>query len=458
MHKVRSLPFQGDIFFPYFHSAHDGTYYAPKTPSVYETYESTLALHDARMFNRVPQGVLTYPSFVGSEEIASTVRRKPLFNNVAHTRFYGFCYPFTYRYRRALSYYGDQWGYLMYAVFPSTGIVGLNPYVDIRQYDDAARRAWWTMQPRFEGEISMLNFLYELRDFRTIIKSMWKFDHIQIGQQLRELRDHLYGRYWHKIANKSLKVKDLLKFSKGQVSISTKALADYRLTDSFVVTPLLADLATLHKQLGDIVQAAQQEYLERGQNVQTTHYSESFVHTDNLVDESSPFFARGEYKKTVFTATMEYRYSYKMRSSWDAFTRYWGLQPSIETFWNGCPWTFLFDYFINVGEALHTMRQDPCTTLSYEQYCESFKTIHSSGRHTSGKQYYYASPALGRNHVIVVNRQDCSGKRGVPVSGYQGTTYVRNVRTPNKGAALPRLKLPSNGQLLNGLALVRNFL
>lgn len=458
MKKTRSAPIEsGDTAMTY--ASLFGTYNSNlNVVPDWETEEKLLALYQEGLFHALFIAPVTIipPSYIGTELFASTGYRRPRFNNVVHQKLSAFDYPLALNARRLLSIYGDYAKFRRSSYWPSTGVTGINASDDLSQYEGAARRAWWTMQPRFEGEISMLNFLYELKDFRSLAKALWKYDHVKLADRLSRLRRSFRGGLRKYMQNPTLKTSAVLSLKTG--SWSTDVLARFRLLKEFAVDPLISDLCVLHQQLGTIVRDAQQDFFERGEKTQARHYSEEFVLQDSLVNETgnSWYFAKGFFKSTVFTATMEYRYHYDMRSEFDAFMKYWGLVPSLETFWNGTPFTFLFDYFIKVGNAIHTMSVDPRVSLQKVQYCESFLTRHISGRCTSGAAEF--PPYPGRNVLLCVNGKCTKGRRGVPISGYKGTTYVRNVKEPNKGSALPRLSFPSTGQTLNILALVRCFL
>lgn len=431
----------------------------PIVKAPWETEEKLSQLYLEGMFHAlyVAPVYITPPAYVGNELFCSTSYRKPRFNNVVHTRSSLLSMPVTYNIRRSLSnIYGDYAKFIRPLYWPVDGMTGINPSDDYTQYEDAARRAWWTMQPRFEGEVSMLNFLAELRDFKTLAKAMWTFDLMNLIQRIQRMWLSLRRDTKRFVRNASIKDVAELPFKKSW-SLSGTA-AELRLLKEFAVDPLLADLLSIHQQMITLINEVQQDFFEAGQFAQTRHYSEEYVLQDTLVNETGGNFpfAKGRFKSTVFTATMEYRYHYDMRTTADAFKRYWGLVPNLEVFWNGTPFTFLIDYFFKIGKAIHTMSVDPRVSLQKVQYCESFLTEHVNARCTSGASEN--PPYPGQKYRLAVNGKYTKGRRGVAICGYKGSTYVRNVKEPNKGAALPRVVLPSNGQVLNALALARCFL
>jgi hypothetical protein len=141
-----------------------------------------------------------------------------------------------------------------------------------------------------------------------------------------------------------------------------------------------------------------------------------------------------------------------MRSTVDAFVKYWGLSPSAETFWNAIPWTFVFDYFVKIGDSIHAMEIDQNVDLRMTDYAESLLTTSTTGTHLlPGDSSIY--------RFLMVDDQILP-KVSYPrlISGTKGTIYERQVTSPNFGPALPRLKLPSGKQSAVMASLVRCIL
>jgi hypothetical protein len=310
---------------------------------------------------------------------------------------------------------------------------------DWNDSDGAARRAWWSMQPRFEGEFQALNFIYELKDFKDIAKHMSRIN-------LKDVRANLVG-VKKKItqAKKRLQSGSAIEHSKAILDASTKVAAEAVLTKRFAIDPTVRDCITLHGQLVSLLDKVQKEFFDRGKDTQSSHYSEVLSETDTLTPGStnSYWISFGERLVTRFTATMQYRYEYKMRDWFQALKRYYGLNLNASVVWNALPFTFVVDYFLKVGQAIDFMSTDPNVELRLMQYCESLLTQHSHGSHITGDD---------RASIYVNGAPSYAGQL---FSGYMGSWYHRKVTHPNKGAALPRLTLPSSKQCQNLVALVR---
>lgn len=289
------------------------------------------------------------------------------------------------------------------------------------------------MQPRFEGEISMLNFIYELKDFRDIAKYALK------------LRS---GFVWDNF------LESLRKSLPECAAQPTKTAAQLHLVNEFAVKPLIADVLAIDQMLLHTVDYAQSLFAESGSKYQKKHYSEvidqagSWTDGENY-DTNLKFMKFGNVTVDRFTATLRYQYKYNVRPSWEAFVRYWGLRPTAEVVWNAIPFSFIADYFIKIGNSLSAMELDPNVLLTRYQYCESVKRSLNAG-------------AVGRVHpdvkVLFIDDVETTDYEDKPISGYFGSVYSRTVCQPNRGLYLPRIQWPSSKQALNMAALARCFL
>jgi hypothetical protein len=310
---------------------------------------------------------------------------------------------------------------------------------DWNDSDDAARRAWWSMQPRFEGEFQALNFIYELKDFKDIAKHLSRINFKDVRANLAGVKKKISQ------AKKRLQSGSAIENSKAVLDASTKVAAEAVLTKRFAIDPTVRDCVTLHGQLVSLLDKVQSEFFDRGKDTQTSHFSEVLSTTETLTPGTGNnyWLSSGERLVTKFTATMQYRYEYEMRDWFQALKRYYGLNLNASVVWNALPFTFVVDYFLKVGQAIDFMSTDPNVELRLMQYCESLLTQHSHGWHITGDD---------RASIYVNGAPSYAGQC---FAGYVGSWYHRKVTHPNKGAALPRLTLPTNKQCQNLVALVR---
>lgn len=278
----------------------------------------------------------------------------------------------------------------------------------------------------------MLNFLYELKDLKPLIKYVSKFNFAKLNRDMRKVLQSVR-------------------------TDPSKPLAEAHLANEFAIKPMLSDITEIFNQIFATVTSAQNKFSEAGSTNQKRHYSEGAV-LDNVgawclsgYDSWSTHVWRVMGRRTVtYTATLRYNYKYTQRPGWDAFTRYWGLDLNAEAVWNAIPFSFLVDYFVKIGDSLHAAAHDPNVLLTEYEYCESSLIASMSGilvRSSTDVPYIY------------VNNKRFEG-REILLSGYSGEMYRRVVTEPNKGGlVIPRLANKiSVGQLQNMAALTRCFL
>lgn len=373
----------------------------------------------------------TSPAIQGFQEFESTARKRPSYNDVINQKISACNFPFL-----AACKTSENW--------PPTVLVmpyyrlPLPPYATkdmdatFNGTEFASARAWNAIQPRFSGDVQLLNSIFELKDFKDAGKALLNIQ--------------------HEIYNVAKTVRSLKKKYKGQPS---KLLAEGWLAYALAFKPTINDVNNIMKALSTTVAEAQLKFADAGTTLQKTHYSEVLSSSANVVSYNSyyPCWYYGQVETRKFTATLEYTYQYKLRRPTEAFMAYWGINGSVETLWNASAFTWVADYFIQIGNALHFMQKDPNVGLSSRQYCESILHEFNHGQILGH---------LGRDFESVFEGKYYNVTSDAPlnklVSGYKTSTYVRRVCDPNKGLALPRLKLPSSTQGKTLLALARSFI
>lgn len=244
------------------------------------------------------------------------------------------------------------------------------------------------MLPGINSEASILNTLYELKDMKTLSRSLTRIngaldatERLKQAYGLSKQAIKLFGTSRKALANASLR------------SV-LKAGADSYLQAQFNIGPLLRDIAVLqnvyasaYKQLMELlVHAGRLQrrhyradtgsiYRDSDENYQGSTLSTIFV-------PRKVYGARSvRYTTRMFYATIEYRY--KLYPQFDRLEDYLplaiqdvlgiNLDPSIV--WNAIPWSFLVDWTIGVSRWLQQFRVrqlEPVTHIS--RYCYSFKT------------------------------------------------------------------------------------
>lgn len=434
MFKERSLPFDyaGD---PAYYSSFN---YLGSTENAdaqgLSTMEGTMA---ARIKGYELANVLAFTdrlaSRVGYESISYTQRKRPTINDCVHKTNGGVSYPFTVCYSAAQNGPVDEQLYLakLYRYRPAIRYAtyeadSLNSHFPV-DLSTARRTAWGVMQPRFEGEVSMLNFIIELKDFKSLARFL-------CNKPLRKLSNMFR------------------KFFKNKRYDLTKPAAELHLANEFALKPLLSDIASIVNQMTGMIQEVQTQFMEDGLSTNTRHYTELFN-----ISSVTPFGPTwnpqlhvGESEQLTFNASLEYTYKYNMRSTIDAFCKYWGLKPDAEKIWNAIPLSFLVDYVLKVGNALAINSRDKNVILNISQYCESLLSERTSGWHYNNSHLYGPILGVGSNPFPPKNGKTL-------VYGIRSTLFTRYRTSPTTWTVMPRLAKPSTKQGWNCLALARAF-
>lgn len=306
--------------------------------------------------------------------------------------------------------------------------------------DELRAEAYWDMRPKFEGEVSMLNFLYELKDFKDISKLL----------SLNSKKNPLF-RLLETPVSKTL-AKSLTPSS------STKLLAEGHLINSFAIQPLISDLVEIFKQLHQTVDEAQEKFKESGAGT-TRRWSKKLDPVANLTGmtpQDGYRYWTGSRRASTFTAVAKMKYKYTPRQKFDAFCTYWGLVPTAEAVWNALPFSFLVDYFVSIGKSLNRMRTDPnLSDYSINEYSESLLTSYTSGRYLSTAELTDGNQSMG----IVIENKYYLDTGPILIDGWEVSHYTRWLDAqPYYGPALPKLLVPKTSQLINMMALARCML
>jgi hypothetical protein len=382
-----------------------------------------------------------YPNFLGTQVFDSTNRPKPLYNNCSNskTRFIGLPYGYwTQKYNNATTLYKVP--FMRMGLPYGCGPVDAPTRVDWSESQFASNRAWATMQPRFEGDFQALNFLFELKDFKNIAKSISALRPSQIVGTLKKARARIRAAQ-RAVSNGSTSSR-LIETAR----CATRSAAEVVLIKHFAIDPTVRDLVTLHSQMLASVRDAQHRFRDSGLTGQSRHYSEEISRVDQTTvgTYNSYWYRKGFMKTDLFTATMSFSFDYDMRDTMGAFSRLYGFGLNAGVVWNAVPFTFLVDYFVKVGDAIESMQQDPNVHLDLNQYCESRLVTLRSG-------VMYVPD--GRIHCFIVN--GAVPEKDQTLTGYEGSYFQRRVVSPSKGIVLPKVKLPSVKQAVNIAALVR---
>lgn len=384
-------------------------------------------------------------SYIGTEVLnteSGKGRQNPCFHtkvgvvNIPYLLYQG---SYTFDSRRYLA------EYYRLSPFPSVTVPQVTkPAVD---FSAAKRRAYRSMRPRFDGDISMINFLFELKDFRDIAKALPK-----LYSRMHTDFASTNWRWWlSSVDHLQSDVANMLR--KGIVE-PTRPAAEMWLIYQFAISPLMRDIASMVGQATTTALEAQALFKKQGLQEQTSHYSEKVVHAETGTVGSKNYYCLkfGQYSETKYTATCKYLYDYALRNKVDAFMRYWGLGGSFEAFWNMIPFSFLADYVIQIGKSIHAMERDP-NVLNWQ-----IKSWTDSEKFKICNGWYIQDDPRTKVWVIDgVFQNPLSRAHGKLLCGVEGSIYDRRVSQPTIGLYVPKLKGPSLKQWISVAALARCF-
>jgi hypothetical protein len=362
-----------------------------------------------------------YPSYIGCDEISYVNGQRDKFNPCTHVHSelvqlgYG---TIVRHYSKTYTYYEIPFAKLY------SGINTINVLTNHHYRGDlltARVRAWKTMQPRIEGEMELLNFLFELADVKQLLSHAYEL--------IFKLRSAVRHFKWKK--------------KKPSLSLTVSNLG---LEYNLAISPMIMDLQAIWVNIAEALDTLQDKFINDGQHSNTRHYSEILFDEDLRTQgrNNSYYIKTGRRNLTIFNATLDFKYAYKRRSRVDFAKRFWNLNLTPEVFWNAIPFSFVVDYFVKIGKAIHYMSRDENLDMNVLEYGESVKSESTSAIHVV--------PGYDQSILLIDNAPSNGGL----ISGCRSVIYNRYPTEPQKiGAYAPKLNKLKDKQLFNILALVR---
>lgn len=277
----------------------------------------------------------------------------------------------------------------------------------------------WNRAKPAKPDMSLGNAMYELKDLPGMVK-----------QGYEKLR-HLVERdppYWIR-----------KKYSKG---VTLAGVSDYHLAVYFGWLPLLSDTIALYntqrqssnrieqllrdagrpvrrKFQSDSYSSASDEVIAQGQSVNGLHLTPKFI-TQAYASTSAPWeLTRHRSTKTWFSAQFRYYFDdcgELTRSQWNAKIRrrLFGLNPTPAAIYKAMPWSWLIDWFGNIGDNLSNLDSGVADRLIAD-YAFAM-------RHTTLYDTFEASTLFNENDVVVKRSASCKAgtdlKERVPASPF----------------------------------------
>lgn len=332
-------------------------------------------------------------------------------------------------------------------------------------------RAYWSMRPKFKANVSLINSIFELKDFSDIAKYLFSPSGlmraaVKAAKPLKRFAKHAIStnkNAWSKyraerlaavknrtgeaftwLSRPGAAVEDVL-------AVSTKAAATGVLTYNLAIMPTLQDAMAIHAAAQLDVYEKARQFSKFGEEGARSHYSEETVLFNSITTgtHNNSLWGSGKYVWQKRSAMMVSYYRTLWQNLEDRYPYWWGLEIGADEIWNMLPLSFVLDYFLTVGKSLEYMDIDKSVDIHHVDYLESVKTLATSGIH-------YLHNARTSHLMINDNYYKPRSKDTfLLVTGTMGKYYKRQIKVPYKGPALPKIKAPSVTQAVNLAALVR---
>lgn len=251
---------------------------------------------------------------------------------------------------------------LYYGVFGAPGRLntGLSEYYALRQdggfvpppsdLDKLINASLREMLPRVQADLSILNALFELRDFKSLPRTIANI--------------YSLGAKFFRTGRSTLRA--ILQGS-----------ADGYLQAKFNILPLLSDISGLTAALKRS-DSQISGFISRAGKPQKRHFRRLLVDTDGQYSEATeggvvPLYEENQHYAfgsslkryvyplpTIFHAEIEYNYNYTRyqleHAQVLAFLDSIGVNLNPSIIWNAIPWTFVVDWVVGIGRWLDSMR------------------------------------------------------------------------------------------------------
>lgn len=310
-------------------------------------------------------------------------------------------------------------------------------------WDDLNTRAISQMWPSIRAELSSINSLIELKDFRTL------------GASLLE--------QWRLFSSLAKTI-----IGKGSVSQTLRQLfhagADGYLQLQFNILPLIKDITSVMHVMSSVERAIARLITEAGRK-QTKHMYFAWREFDDLIgqknspssaytlgpDSKYPLLVGASewefdaiHKDSVFRAEIQYNYSL---SEWEVvharllgFLDALGVNANLAIIWNAIPYSFIVDWVLGVSQYLSSIKipnLNPVVNIT--NYCASVKrsrTINSKFNYWGWQGY------VEKRACILPQVSETAYRRvvGLPSTVSLSTSGISSVEF-TLGAALAYLKL-----------------
>lgn len=272
----------------------------------------------------------------------------------------------------------------------TAGVDAVNLSLASVQWASLSATALQTMLPSFHSQNSLVNFLLELKDFKSVVKYMFN----GISGKLK-LLDALVG------------------FKKGDKPF--KNLSRMYLSYSFGWRPLFNDIVAFIQTVSGF-EARYRELMQRAGSPQQSYWgtwiagtaaNETVYYTNGAGDGPNGGWVGtfiGKYRLKIvqeatkgirYHATLRYRYAMpdELRSAGGkakAFLDLLGVARNPAILWNAIPFSFIIDWIVNVSKYLERLRVDNIDfKTEILDFCHSARIERAVRCEMAGENFFY---------------------------------------------------------------------
>jgi hypothetical protein len=227
-------------------------------------------------------------------------------------------------------------------------VTSVLPAVSMKDYIDGALRA---MMPSIKGGFSVINDIIELKDIRSLPRSV---------RAVRDLADTL-----------GLEFLDPKLWKKKSIGKLVRGPSDIYLQWKFNVWPMINDIAKAYKSLNSVDKQLKKLLADADKPIHrryvkriTENLGAGTTVVENSGNSNNFYYAGGtRYERITqvgisqFSATIEYSYKLPSMTSQElrvaALADYFGLNLNPSIIWNAIPWSFVVDWTLGVSQWLN---------------------------------------------------------------------------------------------------------
>lgn len=195
-------------------------------------------------------------------------------------------------------------------------------------------RAIQNIKPKLKAELSVPNFLFELRDLRRLLPTR---------ERVNQIAELIRNGSWS-----------------GRTGGAIDEVASQHLNANFGYLPLISDCFNFTTAIESFNHRLK-DFIKYGKKPQTGHYKEvvegHIPYTlDSWNNHERGWVSTFETSDVTWTVTLRYSYSINIPilSTPELFQKYIGFRGNPRILWDAIPFSFIVDWILKVGKALES--------------------------------------------------------------------------------------------------------